>query len=179
MTECIVCYEDIKNKVSLECTHELCLNCFVNTLKAKKTFSCPMCRHKYNYYLKDEEQVFEIPEDYMSEPYDPGYEINITLEQQSIFNEVIASCFPDYNYKYYRTSVNNNVFCFALISNIDVDDDMFEYLLFDLLTNNLPQDENYKQRLKQGTSNIGCYKLIPTDCYIQNYHDIIIKKLEC
>ena len=52
MTECIVCYEDIKNKVSLECSHELCLNCFMNTLKAKNPFICPMCRHDFNIYLK-------------------------------------------------------------------------------------------------------------------------------
>ena len=47
-----------------------------------------------------------------------------------------------------------------------------------LLTNKLPQDVNYLQKLKQGSVNIGNYKLNPTDCYIQNYHDIIIKKIE-
>ena len=178
MTECIVCYEDIKNQVSLECSHELCLNCFINTLKAKNKFSCPMCRHKYDFYLKDEEQVFEVPENYISEIYDPGYEINITQEQYSIFQDLIASCYPDYTYKYYRTSVNSNVFCFAILYNLDIDDDMTEYLIFDLLTNQLPQDVNYLQKLKQGSVNIGNYKLNPTDCYIQNYHDIIIKKIE-
>ena len=178
MTECIVCYEDIKNKVSLECTHELCLNCFVNNLKAKNKFSCAMCRHKYNFHLKDEEQVFEIPEGYMPELYDPSYEINITQEQYSIFQDLISSCYPDYNYKYYRTSLNSSVFCFAILNNIDVDDDMIEYLIFDLLTNQLPQDENYLQKLKQGSVNIGNYKLNAVECHIHNYHDIIIKKIE-
>ena len=178
MTECIVCYEDIKNKVSLECKHELCLNCFVNIIKAKNKFSCPMCRHKYKFTLKDEEQVFEVPEDYMSEPYDPGYEINIAQEQYSIFQDIIASCYPDYNYKYYRTAVNSNVFCFAIFNNIDIDDDMIEYLIFDLLTQQLPQDENYLQKLKQGSVNIGNYKLNAVECHIHNYYDIIIKKIE-
>ena len=177
MTECIVCYNDIKNKVSLECSHELCLKCFTNILKSNYIFSCPMCRHKYNdIYLKDEEQVFEsLPPDYV---FDPGYEINITQEQYSIFQEIIASCFPDYTYKYYRTSVNNNVFCFALIYNIDVEDNIIEHLLFSLLTDQLPQEDNYIKNLKQGMSNVGNYKMISTSCYLQDYHDIIIKKIE-
>ena len=184
MTGCFICYEDIRNKVSLECTHELCLNCFVNTLKVKNKFSCPMCRHKYDFYLKDEEQVFEVPEGYMSEPYDPGYEIDIIPEQQSIFQGVISTFYPEHVYKFYRTAVNSNIFYFIIIHSIniepsEVDDNIISHLLFNLLTDQLPQENNYIQKLRQGLSNVGNHKLLPTNCYLQDYHDIIIKKLEC
>ena len=80
-----------------------------------------MCRRRYNnIYLKDEEQIFKpiLSEDLV---YNPGFEIDITQEQYSIFQDVMAACFSDYIYKWYRTAVNNNVFCFVIIHSIDID----------------------------------------------------------
>ena len=50
--DCIICYQKIKNKVSLECSHELCLKCFSYILQTQQKFSCPMCRKNYNNELK-------------------------------------------------------------------------------------------------------------------------------
>jgi len=49
--ECDICYEEMKNKVSLECNHELCLKCFMKMIEEKE-FKCHMCRKKYEFESK-------------------------------------------------------------------------------------------------------------------------------
>ena len=179
MTECIVCYEDIKNNVSLECTHELCLNCFVNTLKAKNKFSCPMCRHKYNFYLKDEEQVFEVSEDYVFETYNSSYEIDIVQEQQSVFQELLTNCYPDHIYKYYRTTLNGNIYCFIIMFSINIeediemnDNDVISHLLSNLLADIAPLNNVTIEMIRESSVQLENHKLISADCYLENIHDI-------
>ena len=43
---CDIYYEEMKNKVSLECKHELCLKCFMKIVDDNE-FTCHMCRKKY------------------------------------------------------------------------------------------------------------------------------------
>src|SRR4051812_20595742 len=81
--ECNICYEKITNKVSLQCSHELCLKCLINIIKkSNKILSCPMCRKNYPeiYLNKSEEQIFEIPNNI---PY--PYEINILKQDNGQF----------------------------------------------------------------------------------------------
>ena len=51
-----VCYREIKDKVTLECKHELCVRCFIEMNSKDKeilistyTFKCHMCRKQYNW----------------------------------------------------------------------------------------------------------------------------------
>ena len=61
---CDICYERIKDKVTLECKHELCPPCFLEVmgnLTTSSHFKCHMCRKKYNwvYKTKEDEHILE------------------------------------------------------------------------------------------------------------------------
>lgn len=45
--ECSICYEEIKNKVSLECNHSFCKDCIYRWIV--KAGNCPMCRTTVQY----------------------------------------------------------------------------------------------------------------------------------
>ncbi len=45
--ECSICYDEIKNKVSLECNHSFCRDCIYRWVV--KSGNCPMCRHQTTY----------------------------------------------------------------------------------------------------------------------------------
>lgn len=70
---CIICYDEIINKVALECKHEFCFSCIKGSLIQNGT-ECPLCRHKIssnyrNMILKTPEKLcgkiedFEIDDD--------------------------------------------------------------------------------------------------------------------
>ena len=54
---CDICYKDIKDKVTLECKHELCITCFLE-MTTLSSIKCHMCRRKYN-WNKCVEEDFE------------------------------------------------------------------------------------------------------------------------
>ena len=51
LLSCDICYKDIKDKVSLECKHELCIACFLEmtTSSGAIQFKCHMCRRQYKW----------------------------------------------------------------------------------------------------------------------------------
>ena len=62
---CDICYRGIKNKVTLECKHELCIPCFLEVMRNLSTsssFKCHMCRRKYNWGNKPKEDVVILEE---------------------------------------------------------------------------------------------------------------------
>jgi len=48
---CSICYIESKDKVTLECQHELCVKCFIemNRLLGEASFKCHMCRKQYKW----------------------------------------------------------------------------------------------------------------------------------
>ena len=59
---CDICYERIKDKITLECKHELCLPCFLEVMRnltTSSSFKCHMCRRKYNWVYKTKEKLKE------------------------------------------------------------------------------------------------------------------------
>ena len=50
-SSCDICYKEIKDKVTLECKHELCVKCFIEMIKLSGdiSFKCHMCRKQYNW----------------------------------------------------------------------------------------------------------------------------------
>ena len=52
--------------MTLECTHEVYLDCIINILK-QKPLICPMCRRKYNISIlnEPEKQEEKIPHEYI------------------------------------------------------------------------------------------------------------------
>ena len=51
---CDICYRGNKDKVTLECKHELCVTCFLE-MTTSSYFKCHMCRRKYNWKNKPKE----------------------------------------------------------------------------------------------------------------------------
>lgn len=60
--ECIVCYNRYKNKVKGECSHELCIKCFIEIIKIIPYFKCPMCRYEFKDMYINEPLDILIPE---------------------------------------------------------------------------------------------------------------------
>ena len=48
--ECSICYEEVKNKVSLECNHSFCKDCIYRWIV--KAGNCPMCRRTVRYPVR-------------------------------------------------------------------------------------------------------------------------------
>ena len=55
---CDICYRGIKDKVTLECKHELCVACFLE-MSTSSHFKCHMCRRKYNWKNKEDKDILE------------------------------------------------------------------------------------------------------------------------
>ena len=95
---CDICYEEMKNKVSLECKHELCLKCFMKIVDDNE-FRCHMCRKKFE--LKEnskpsiEERVMTIVREIMEK------------EPMIHFEDIIRA-----TYRYYYLRANSDyLFC--------------------------------------------------------------------
>ena len=54
-TPCDICFKTIKDKVTLECKHELCIACFLE-ITSGFSFKCYMCRRQYNWKEKEKEK---------------------------------------------------------------------------------------------------------------------------
>lgn len=170
---CDICYESIKNKVILECTHEVCLKCIINILKIK-SLSCPMCRKKYDISINDKEEqeelLFEIPY-----PYD----INVVLQTDHNLRALIIQENIDDQCKFYEAYINNDelIFSFIIIHEVAVPDNIIEKLIYKLILNAIPRDLSL-QYLRQDIVQEGQYRMKNTNHYIQDYYDTIIERIE-
>ena len=68
---CDICYNEIKDKLSLECKHELCITCFLEmTVSSERQiilFKCHICRRKYNWKKEPLKSLEVISEDTLEE----------------------------------------------------------------------------------------------------------------
>ena len=182
MTDCDVCYCPIENKVKLECSHEFCLKCIVNILKIKyDVLTCPMCRKKYKdiYINKEifEEMPFEVPFD------GPGYDISIVKQETGLIKQLLTDLHPNSQCDFYEVNIRNSfenieaTVSFYILYEIQIEDSMIEYMIFDLITDNLPLD-NIIPKLRQGIVNVGQFKMTNNHLYLQDFYDIVIEKIE-
>ena len=167
---CDICYEPIKNKVLLECTHEVCLKCIVKILKIK-SLSCPMC---YDICIKDkddqQEQTFELPHE---------YDIDIVPQNDHNLRALIIQENIDDQCKFYEVYINNDelLFSFIIIHEVVVPDSIIGQLIFKLVINAIPHDQPL-QYLRQDVVQVGQYQMKNTNHYLQDYYDIIIERIE-
>ncbi len=84
--DCMVCYEEIKNKVTFECKHELCLKCFI--IIGKDKIKCPMCIKEIDLDKKEKEEEFHL---YINEPNIP-----------TSIKKILQDSFPLYIHLYFR-----------------------------------------------------------------------------
>lgn len=183
--ECSICYLPILNKVSLSCSHELCVKCLVNILKIKKDyFTCPMYREKYK------DIYFELPAhdelDYESLPSPPllpadEYSINvIEKDERHTLDNILRLQFS--NYVWYEIEVYNKKLDFfvSLNESLDISSFNIKTLVTEFLLNALCMEyEVFVQRIK--SSDLSCtflnYKISNIQTYLLDYYDIIVTKL--
>ena len=71
---CDICYNEITNKVTLECKHELCVMCFLKVIRNLSTwskgqiipFKCHMCRRQYEWKIDNKGTHIFSPEETLS-----------------------------------------------------------------------------------------------------------------
>ena len=168
--ECIVCYEPIKNKVILECSHEVCLECIIKIIQIRP-LSCPMCRKKYDIYLskekEEEEQVFEVPNEYV---------INLFPQNEHDLRSLIINDHLGNQCSFYEVFVHHgeilNQFSFIILHSAPIQ--VIEQLICNLVISSIPHGLSL-QNLRQGTSKYGQYEMINTNHYLQDYFDILIQ----
>jgi hypothetical protein len=173
---CDICYELIQNKISLVCSHELCLKCFVNILrKINKPFSCPMCRKEYKdiyLYHEEEEQVFAIPD---------NYEVNVIQHNASEFRDIILRENEDDNCEFYEAFINYgevlHQVSFIILYTGEIEASIIEQLLHGLILLSLPYNTSSLHELRQGIVKIGHYEIRNTNHYLQDYFDVCIERI--
>jgi len=172
---CHICYELIQNKISLECSHELCLLCFVNILrKINKPFSCPMCRKVYKdiFLYQEEEQVFTIPN---------NYEVNVVQQNASQYQDIILGENEDDNCEFYDVFINYgeviHQVSFIILYTGEIESSIIEQLLHGLILLSLPYNMNSIHELRQGVVKIGHHEIRNANHYLQDYFDVCIERI--
>ena len=176
MNTCNICYELAQNKIILECSHELCVKCFVSILKnIKKAFTCPMCRKLYSdiYFSKEEEeQVFHIPS---------SYNVNIIHENVSQFQDLRLTENENDICEFYEVFVNYGDIIYQVSFIIlyigEIESSIIEQLLHGLVLLALPYNESSIQEIRQGIVKIGQYEIKNTNHYLQDYYDVCIERI--
>ena len=174
MDDCAVCYNPIKNKVLLECSHDFCLKCLVNILKTKDDgLLCPLCRRKYN-------EIY-INKSIEEEEEDISINIDILKHDDGLIKQLLINYYPFDQCKFYEAYVKYNnteaMISFYVLHNIDIENHQIESLIFNLITDHLPLD-NIIQKLRNGSSKTGQYKMTNHTFYLQDFYDIFIERVE-
>ena len=155
MNKCGICYSSIKNKVVFECSHEICLICLIKINRIKNEISCPFCRKQI--YTESNPKLIKI---------------SLTVEENN-YQDIMWTDFNEES-KYYLATVNeDHHFKFLVLSNEGPVLD----LLYSLLIFAIPYNENVVEVLRQGVVNQGQYEIVPVDHHLQDYQDIIIKRV--
>lgn len=67
-TICEICQEEMKNKVTLKCKHEICLQCMFKISDVK--LECPYCRDNINIII-EQKKVITYVDHLQQQPYIP------------------------------------------------------------------------------------------------------------
>ena len=89
LLSCDVCYKEIKDKVSLECKHGLCIACFLE-MTTSSSFKCHMCRRQYK-WKKETLKTKEIPSvDTLEENLEERLEVLIREDDENQFLPIVG-----------------------------------------------------------------------------------------
>jgi len=159
---CDICYRGIKDKVTLECKHELCVACFLEVMRNLSTsssFKCHMCRRKYNWKNESNEDE-HILEDTLS-----------ILIRENGENQFLS--LPGMNMsKAFEVIVNNrNPIQFIVILETHIDTEELKFLISEFIANNYTSSD-----IIGSLRNLSDH-FINVNSHLESYHDnLIIKK---
>ena len=173
-----MCYNEIKDKVSLECKHELCIACFLEMSVSSERqiipFKCHMCRRKYNWKKEPFKSSEVISEDTLEE----RLELLMREDNENQFLPLVGI-----NSKAFEViiRINNNSFVFNPRQNIiqfivvlktQIDTETLKFLISEFIANNFIQEDII--RSLQGPS-FSHFRNI--DSHLESFYDnLVIKK---
>ena len=151
---CDICYREIKDKVTLECKHELCVPCFLEVSRSS-SFKCHMCRRKYNWKEK------EISDDTLS--------ILIREDKENQFLVLVEGGMS----KAFEVIVNERgPLQFIVILDLQVDTEELKLLISEFIANNYTSGDIIASLRNPTYSHFS-----NANSYLESYHDnLIIKK---
>ena len=154
---CDICYRGIKDKVTLECKHELCVACFLE-MNTTSHFKCHMCRRKYNWKNKEDKDILE-----------ETLSILIGEDDENQFLSLVGSGMS----KAFEIRVNNrNPIQFIVILETQIDTEELKLLISEFIANNYTSGDIIGSLRNPSFSHFR-----NTNSHLESYHDnLIIKK---
>ena len=128
LLSCDIFYKEIKDKVTLECKHELCIACFLE-ITTSSSFKCHMCRRKYNWKNEVGEELEEILEERL--------ELLIREDDENQFLSVLG-----YMNKAFEVIINRqNIFQFIVVLETQIDTETLKFLISEFIANNYTEED--------------------------------------
>ena len=130
--QCGICYKEIKDKVSLECKHELCIACFLEMITSSERqiipFKCHMCRRQYK-WKRETVKTKEIPSvDTLEERLEERLELRIREDDENQFLSLIGM-----NSKALEVIINRqNIIQFIVVLVSQIDTEALKFLILSL-----------------------------------------------
>jgi len=157
---CDICYDEVKDRVTLECKHELCIRCFLKVI-TPSYFKCHMCRRKYNWTYKTKEKP---KEDAIT--LEETLSILIREDDENQFLSLVGSRMS----KAFEVIVNNqNVIQFIVILEAQID----KLLISEFIANNYTSGDIIRSLRNPSFSHFR-----NTNSHLESYFDnLIIKKI--
>jgi len=153
---CDICYKDLKDKVSLECKHELCITCFLE-ITTSSSMTCHMCRRKYNWA----KHVKETIEDTLS-----------ILIREDTDNQFL-NLFRKDECKVFKVIINKqHMFHFIVILKNQIHIENLKFMISEFIADNLISNniiESLRNSASQHFRNI--------DSHLESFYDKIVIKL--
>ena len=153
---CDVCYEEPKNKVILECKHEICVKCFLE-LKPSTGYRCHMCRRSYK------------------------FKRIINIQEESPLKKVFIDRFPDAQVLFLKVVTEENVTIhYVLLFTQEIPSSDIESLIekhFLTYYPGMSEEPDFRRTLKNGNVEDSYLFTMNVDFYLQDYYDIILKRV--
>ena len=123
---CDICYKEIKEKVTLECRHELCIMCFLEMTTSSERqiipFKCHMCRRHYNW----KKETVKSKEITLEDTLEERLELLIREDNENQFIPLVGI-----NSKAFEVIINRqsqNIIQFIVITVAQIDTETLKFL---------------------------------------------------
>ena len=156
---CDVCYDEPKNKVILECKHEICVKCFLE-LKPNSGYRCHMCRRSYKF-----KRIINIQ------------------EEESPLKKLFIDRFPDAQILFLKVAHKEEkvTIHYVLLFTQDIPSSDIESLIEKHFLTYYPgtseEQPDFRRILKNGNVEDSYLFTMNVDFYLQDYYDIILKRI--
>ena len=130
---CSICYIESKDKVTLECRHELCIKCFIemNSLLDEKSFKCHMCRKQYKWKNNIVEDTIEL---FIKEHEDNMF-LPLIKKNSKAFEIIIKTKNTPNPFAGFMFNLQHNVVQFVVILGRQINTETLKILISEYVVN--------------------------------------------